>query len=241
MANCQPPSANSKLQNLPNTQYQILDTLGTGYWILNTIYLITMKLFTQSLSIFLALAIVLVITNTPLDDYITVILGILIIFSIIYGIIKRRGKKDEEIFSGSALEVSGVSMILLLAIFLTGGLTSNLFFLLYFLMFGLVFLFEPATVFVLLIGLLVVFFTSISDGDLFSNLIRLGSLVFLSPISYFFGREFQRREKLADEINDKTGQIIEDAETLKSHTKNSDAIDEIEDIEKKAKELRNKE
>lgn len=206
-----------------------------------------MRLFTQSFSIFLAITLVLIITSTPLDSYITQILGLLIIFSLIYIVIKRRiskkglpaGRQGEEIFVGSKLEVFAVTEIIVLAIFLTGGLTSNLFFLLYFLLFGLVFLFEPATVFALMIGLLVVFFSSIGNGDLASNLIRLGSLVILSPISYFFGREFQRREKLSKEIDDKTGQILEDAQTLRAHTKDDEAFDEIEDIEEKANDLRN--
>ena len=93
-------------------------------------------------------------------------------------------------------------------------------------------------VFALLIGLISVFFTSIFDGDMGGNLIKLGSLVFLSPISYFFGREFQRREATQKNVDDKTGQILEDTRTLREHTQNGDALDEIEDIEEKAKRLR---
>lgn len=204
-----------------------------------------MKLLTQSATIIAASIAVLLITSTPLDDYKAGILGFLILISVIWIVIKQRivAKKAktgqvEEIFSGSPLEVFTVEITLLLAIFMTGGLQSNLFFLLYFLLFGIVFLFEPAAVFTLLIGLIAVFFSSIFNGDMGSNLIKLGSLVFLSPISYFFGREFQRREKLEEEINDKTGQILEDTQVLKEHTRNQDALDEIEDIEKKAKQLR---
>ncbi len=152
----------------------------------------------------------------------------------------KAGQLAEEILIGSNKEVFVVTLILLIAIFLTGGLGSNLYFLLYFLLFGLVFLFEPPTVFILLLGLWVVFFPSLSDGDLTTNLIKLGSLAFLAPISYFFGREFKKREELEAEVEDKTGQILEDAQTLKSHTKNEDALNEIDDIVEKAKDLRKK-
>ncbi len=206
-----------------------------------------MKLATQSLTIILATLLVLLITSTPLDDYKPEILGFLIIISVIWIIIKQRSISakikaghpgGQELFSGSPVEVFTVQVALLLAIFMTGGLSSNLFFLLYFLLFGIVFLFEPVMVIVLLIGLIVVFYTSIFDGDMGGNLIKLGSLVFLSPISYFFGREFSRREKMQEEINDKTGQILEDVRSLKRDVKEKEAFDEIEDIEDQAKELR---
>ena len=206
-----------------------------------------MKLVTQSITILLAMGTMILINSTSLSGYMIPLLGFLIIISIIFIIIRQRQHKVRvskdsthtgEILVGSNKEVYVITLALLIAIFLTGGLDSSLYFLLYFLLFGLVFLFEPLMVFVLLLGLFVVFFPSLSLGDLTSNLIKLGSLAFLSPISFFFGREFRRREALEDEIVDKTGQILEDAETLKSHTKNEDAMDEIEDITEKAENLR---
>src|SRR4029079_3571396 len=120
----------------------------------------------------------------------------------------------------------------------TGGLNSNLYFLLYFLLFGIVFLFEPINVFILLIGVLVVFAPSLSEGDFLSNIIKLGSLVLLAPICYFFGREFKKREALERKIEDKTGQILEDAQALKEQIEDEDSVAEIEDIAKKANQLR---
>lgn len=197
-----------------------------------------MRLFNQSLTITLALLSVLIIASTPLSAYMTQILGFVILISVIFIVIKKRQKKDEELFIGSNPEVFVITISLLLAVFLTGGLNSSLFFLLYFLLFGIVFLYEPATVFVLLLGLILVFFQSLSEGDLLTNLIKLGSLVLLSPISFFFGREFQKREMLEDKIKDKTGQIIEDAQTLRESTRNEEAIDELDDIIEKSEELR---
>lgn len=197
-----------------------------------------MRFFTQSATLLLASAIVLIIISTPLSSYMAPILGLVIALSVIFIVIRQRSRRDEELFVGSNKEVFTITLALLLSIFLTSGLNSSLFFLLYFLLFGIVFLFEPGTVFVLLLGLGAVFFQSLNEGDLISNLIKLGSLVFLSPISYFFGREFQRREKLSREVEDKTGQILEDTETLRNHIQDEEAIDEIEDIAEKAQELR---
>jgi len=203
-----------------------------------------MRLFTQSITIFASCALILLILNTPLTTYITPILGFVIILSIIFIVIKQRmikrrsDGKTEELLTGANHEVATIIIALLLAIFLTGGLGSNLYFLLYFLLFGLVFLFEPAAVFVLLVGLLTVFYQSIFEGDMASNIIKLASLVLLAPISYFFGREFRRREKLEAEIEDKTAQILEDTKVLKKKVTDEDLIDEIEDIQEKASDLK---
>ncbi len=167
------------------------------------------------------------------------ILGFIIALSVIFIVIKQRSRRGEELFVGSNKEVFTIALALLLAIFLTGGLTSALFFLLYFLLFGIVFLFEPPTVFVLLLGISIVFVPSLSEGDLIGNLIKLGSLALLTPISYFFGLEFKKRETLAAEVEDKAGQILENVEALRKENQDEETIDEeIEDIAKKAQELR---
>lgn len=97
--------------------------------------------------------------------------------------------------SGSPLEVMTVTIGVLLVIFLTGGLNSGTFFFIYFLLFGAAFVFEPILVFAVLAGIVVLFLPqALNTGELFSNMIRVGSLVFVAPIAYFFGREFKRRE-----------------------------------------------
>ena len=202
------------------------------------LYTIDMRFFTQSATLLLASVIVLIIISTPLSGYMAPILGLVIALSVIFIVIRQRSRRDKELFVGSNREVFAITLVLLLSIFLTGGLSSSLFFLLYFLLFGIVFLFEPGTVFVLLLGLGAVFFQSLNEGDLISNLIKIGSLVFLSPISYFFGREFQRREKLSQEVEDKTGQILEDAQVLRERAHDDEDIEEIDDIVEKSEELR---
>jgi hypothetical protein len=200
-----------------------------------------MRLFGQSFTLLSAMLLVILIVYTPLADYMAPILGFLIVVSLIFIIIKKRSKKDQELFIGSNKEIFMITSALMLAIFITGGLQSSLFFLLYFLLFGIVFVFEPETVFVLLVGVGAAFLQPlIEGGELIGNLIKIGSLVFLSPISYFFGKEFKRREKLEREIEDKTGQILEDADALlkTQSEKGEEDIDEIDDIIEKSNELR---
>lgn len=200
-----------------------------------------MKLLLQSLTLILSFAFVFILISTTLTLYIAPILGVLIAVAVIYLVIKQRTNRGKEIIVGSNLEVFAINTALLLALFLTGGLYSNLFFLLYFLFFGIVFLFEPATVFVLLIGVFAIFIPSIAEGDLFANIAKLGSLAILSPLSFFFGREFQRRENADQEIKDKAGQIMEDAQTLKKKgAVSEDEMDEIEDIIDQTNEIRKK-
>ncbi len=203
-----------------------------------------MRLILQSFTLALSCALVALITLTTAVTYLIPILAVLIILTVIGIIIKQRqaasaAKKGiaREVFSGSNLEVFVVTTTVLLIIYVSGGLYSNLFFLLYFIMFGLVFLFEPPAVFVLLIGILALFYPSIQDGDLFLNFVKLGTLVFLAPVAFFFGREFQKREKAEADIQDKAGQIIEDAQVLKSKVKKEN-LDEVEDIQKKAEEIK---
>lgn len=154
-----------------------------------------MKILKQSITLLLACLTVFTIISTPLSGYMTPILGLIIVFSVIFLILKRRRNKNEDLFVGSNIEVFAITLALLLAIILTGSLNSNLFFLLYFLLFAIVFLYEPPTVFVLLAGFLIIFWQAAIEGDIFGNLIKLGSLAFIAPISYFFGREFKRRDE----------------------------------------------
>lgn len=196
-----------------------------------------MAFFTQSLTIFFSFLFVLIIVLTPLSSYMAPILGLVITISVIFIILMRRSKRHEELFMGSNREVFTVITAVMLAIFLTGALDSQLYFLLYFLIFGIVFLYNPATVFVLILGILVVFFESISEGSLATSLVKLGSLVFLSPIAYFFGREFQKKQRLEDNILEKTDRILKDTEALRKHGQSED-IDEIEDIFETTEDLR---
>ncbi len=145
----------------------------------------------------------------------------------------------KEILSGSLIEVFGITTSIFLTIFLTDSTNSPLFFLLYFLLFGIAFLMEPHAVFIFLAGILVLFVPEMLPGIDITELARMGGLLLISPIAYFFGREFQRREKLEKEVEDTTEKIIEEAEAVKNSEKLEDEIDgEIDEIIESASELK---
>jgi len=98
-------------------------------------------------------------------------------------------------------------------------------------------MFEPPTVFVFLLGLLALFSQQALQDNVFQNMVQLGSLVLLSPIAFFFGREFKRREKLEKDIEEKSRKILNEVDALKNK---EDGISEgkvLDDIEKQAKNL----
>ncbi len=127
-----------------------------------------------------------------------------------------------------------------LLIFATGEFTSTLFFLLYFLVFGIAFVFEPATVFVFIIGAVLIFLPDIFKDDVMSNLIRAGSLVLISPLAYFFGKEFKQREKEEEETTQTAQIITKDVEEIikKDKDLNSNDVEKLNDILEKTENLR---
>lgn len=152
-----------------------------------------MKFIKDSLVISLGMAIVFVISQL-ISDYILPILIGMIVFGAIYILVRRRKKKVEDLFSGSYIEFLTITISILLLIFLTGGINSSFYFLTYFLLFGLSFTFEPLTIFVFLMGILLVFLPQALTDNIIANSIRLGSLILLSPIAFFFGTELKKRD-----------------------------------------------
>lgn len=199
-----------------------------------------MRVIKQILAIIGTFVLVFLIV-TQLSDYIAQLLGLLIITSIIYIVVKKRQNKEKELFQGSYVEFFTITVSILLVIFLTNGLNSNLFFLTYFLLFGMTFIFEPPTVFLFLLGLIGIFITPALQGEVVPNLIKLGSLVLLSPIAFFFGSEFKRRQTLEDEIEEKTEKIISDVNSImdSEHAQVSEKeMEAIDNIAQNANDLR---
>lgn len=198
-----------------------------------------MKLAKQILTISLTFLFVFIVVNTQLNEYIPFILALVIIFSVIFMVLRRRQNKGADLFIGSNSEVFSITSALLFMVFLTGGIQSALFFLLYFLLFGMAFLFEPPTIFVFLLGLFAVFGISVFQDDVFGNIIKVGSLAFLTPIAYFFGREFKRREELEKKIEKNTDKILSDVEKIANKEGSADELEDIlnqtEDLQEEAK------
>lgn len=201
-----------------------------------------MKALKESLVIATSILFILLIQNTLLEEYTMPILGLVIAFSSIYLVLKRRGRKGNDLFIGSYPEIASIIICLVLAISITGGIQSNLFFLLYFLLFGIAFLFEPVIIFVFVIGIGAIFLQDALLNDVFNNFIKLGSLLLLSPIAFFFSRELKSREDERKAIDEQTEIILEDAEDLRSRPgpKSPEEEEDIDEIIETANELRGK-
>lgn len=153
-----------------------------------------MKLFLQSFVVIISTLIVFLIVNTEFNEYTVYVLGLLLIMGIINVLIKKLTNKS-ELFTGSNLEMLFLTIVVLLIIFLTGGIASPIFFLLYFLLFGISFMFEPVIIFVMLSSVLILFAQDALNNDPYANILKLLSLLLLSPLAFFFGNEYKKREQ----------------------------------------------
>src|SRR3989338_664907 len=169
-----------------------------------------MNSFKQYLTIILSTFLVGAIIYTPLSSYITYIVGFLIVLSLTY-IFAKRKQNIAETFSNSFVFIFVALIGTLLIIFLTGGIASPLFFLLYFLIFATPFMFEPFAVVIFFIGLMALFIVPAFENDVFSNMVRIGSIVFITPLAFFFGREFKKKGK----ENEKTNKPLPKSESQK--------------------------
>lgn len=185
----------------------------------------------ESSSIILAVITVYAISTTFLISYSSYLLALLVIFSAIYISIKKRSKTASQLFTGSALEIYGITSITLLIILLTGDLTSPLFFFIYFILFFLAFMATPKTVWIFLMATVLYFLPAASSNLNSDTFIKIGSLLLIAPIAFFVSKELERRELLSKRIESKTDEIIQEAEILKENnpqnTEEAEIIDEI--------------
>ena len=146
-----------------------------------------------------------------------------------------------------------LNTVILLLIFSTGGINSVLFFLLYFLCFGIAFVFEPAVIFIFVLGVILVFVPDVIKGDLLVSSLKLGSLLLISPLAFFFGNEYRRNDKQTTEIEaleertkdaadiiakDSEVVIKDEKEALKSEDmeKLNEILEETEDLRAESKQ-----
>ncbi|MCL5970366.1 MAG: hypothetical protein M1450_02620 [Patescibacteria group bacterium] len=211
-----------------------------------------MKLFVQSILLIASFVLVFVWQKSFLADYTIPLIGFFIfLYIIVFG--RKKMSKNGFNFQGGSLSIFLLNTVILLFIFSTGGISSSLFFLLYFLSFGIAFVFEPLTIFIFVLGTFAVFLPEAVKNDVFGNFLRIGSLVLLSPLAYFFAREFKEREKdddktqkLKERTKDAANTISEDVgEVLKSNEKNlkekdveklNEILEETEDLRLESKE-----
>jgi hypothetical protein len=211
-----------------------------------------MKILLQSLVLVLSFVFVFVWKETPLIAYTVPLSGLLIVFYILLSA-RKKGKGFLAMGGEGPWGIFFLNTVILLLIFSTGSIDSVLFFLLYFLGFGIAFVFEPSVTFVFVLGVILVFVPDAIKGDLFVNSLKLGSLLLISPLAFFFGKEYrktdqqeetiealeERTKEAADTIAEDIEEVVKDEkENLKGEDmeKLNEILEETEDLRQESKE-----
>ena len=168
-----------------------------------------MKFYQHSLLLLSSFALIFVWQNSQLAQYTVPFIGFLVFMFLIISI---RNKQNLNL--GGPVNFFILNTVLLLFIFSTGGITSNLFFILYFLLFAAAFILDPRSVFIFPVATIIIFWNQIFQGDTGANIIKMASLSILSPLAYFFGAAFRKNEEDEDEI-------------IKAKERSADSADEI--------------
>lgn len=155
-------------------------------------------------------------------------------------------QNKKKTFSKDNLNIFILNTIVFLLIFSTGSFGSPLFFLLYFISFGIAFVLLPQMVFVFILGSILIFLpdalltkTSSEAKLLVENLIKLASLGLISPLAYFFGKEYQERiihqkqdKEVAEIISNEAANVLNNEEDRLSEEDKEQLVDILEETEK---------
>lgn len=140
-------------------------------------------------SLFLIIAVVLAFfwtSNPSLSYYTLQLIAVFVVFFFINQIISRHHRQKINLTIDSVV----FTMIILLLVISTGGLTSPLFFLIYFLMFGLALLFEPLITVSLTVAIVLFFLFTPSQTEPMKEILQLFSLILITPVALFFGKQY---------------------------------------------------
>ncbi|HYM65261.1 MAG TPA: hypothetical protein VES68_02145 [Candidatus Sulfotelmatobacter sp.] len=210
-----------------------------------------MKIISQSLVLILSFIFIFLFEMTPLSSLSTQILGLLIVAYLVASL-RKRGKGFLSMGGEGPWGIFILNTLIFILIFSTESINSPLFFLLYFLGFGIAFVFEPVTTFIFVLGSILVFTPDILKNDLTNNILKMGSLILISPLAFFFGKEYRRNEQeqselealeertkdAADTISDDIEEVIkDDKQNLKEKDmeKLNEVLEETEDLRQESK------
>jgi hypothetical protein len=114
--------------------------------------------------------------------------------------------------------------------------------------FGIAFVFEPSVTFVFVLGAILIFMPEVLKVDFVNGFLKVGSLLLISPLAYFFGKEYRKTDKqetqieaLEERTEDAADTISEDiAEVLKDEKANlkGEDIDKLNEILEETEDLR---
>jgi positive regulator of sigma E activity len=196
-----------------------------------------MSLINQSLGIMAAFIFVFVWQLLGLEELTVPIIGVL---ALGYLFLSRRAKKTDtkNIATLDEMTTSILTALVLILIVDTGGLTSPIFFLLYFIPFAICFVLLPEAAIVYLAGVALLFLPTALDGDVTNNLIKLGSIVLITPLAYFFGKEYRvvsehqnQDNETASRISNEAANILKDNATTLAEEDKAQLADIIQESE----------
>ena len=202
-----------------------------------------MKFYQHSLLLLASFVVVFVWQNSQLAQYSIPFIGFLVFMFLLISI---RNKQNLNL--GGPVNFFILNTVLLLFIFSTGGLNSNLFFLLYFLLFAASFIMDPRSVFIFPLSIIVIFWAQIFQNDVAANVIKIASLSILSPLAYFFGIQFRKNDKQEDEIFKTKERDSASADEIASDVKeviesgkeklNPNQVDKLKEVLEETEDLR---
>lgn len=206
-----------------------------------------MKLLLHTLVLIFSFGLIFAWEQGPFNTYTVQLLAVMILLYLVIQLLRRRRGKTEPLFDG-IFDVFALNTSIFLLIYATGQMVSWFFFLLYFLGFGITFIFEPATVFVYALGTIGIFIPEIiKNGGSLGEYIQLGSFLLMSPLPYFFGKEYRDREEENDaieELTERSGEagttIAQDVETVLKEEKNlkEKDVEKLNEILEESEDLR---
>lgn len=196
--------------------------------------------FWQSSILICSLLFVAMWSKSPLVSYTTQLIA-LFVFIYVFSILNKKVAQKFGEYS-QPLQINILILVSTLLVVSSGGVKSPLFFLLYFVPFAVGLTFKPQTVFVLAVGLIGILLLDGTEKDLVSNLPIVASLLFLSPLSFYFGREFQKARPPSN-TNEVIKNIDSDVEriiTTQKDTLTTESIQKLGDIVEQAEKLSTK-
>lgn len=187
-----------------------------------------MKLVNASL-VFIAIFIFLGIWKyATLDAALVPTLGALMAVYLVISLKNRHAsidKKDAGLVN-SIIPIFLLIVVVGILVISNGGLLSPLFFLFTFICFAITFVLPPQSVFVFTAGIVLLFLPDGASEDMMANIVHFGSLILLTPIAYFFGRELQARarknaadQETADRIRREAATVLRDNQNMSEDNK----------------------
>lgn len=173
-----------------------------------------MEFYKNSLILIGSFILIFVWQNSQLAQYSIPFVGFLVFMFLLTSF-----KRKQNLNLGGPINFFILNTILLLFIFSTGGIASNLFFLVYFLLFAAAFIMDPKSVFIIPIGLIIIFWSQMFNGDIAANIIKMASISILSPLAYFFGIQFKKNDKENDEVLKTKERAVASADEISSDVK----------------------